>query len=65
MLFSNFLDDLLVCFGICITQIHQVLMVSIEQFLIEEIVCFGPSFSIEIGDEVQQVVFSCNYTPKV
>ena len=34
----------------------QVLMVRIEQFVIEVVLCSDPSFSIEIGDEVQQVV---------
>lgn len=54
--FPHFLDDFLICFGICIKRNHQVLMVRIEQFVIEVILCFDPSFSIEIGDEVQQVV---------
>ena len=43
----------LICF--CMSRI-QVLMVRIEQFVIEVILCSDPSFSIEIGDEVHQVV---------
>lgn len=51
--FQNFLDYFLICF--CMSRI-QVLMVRTEQFVIEVILCSDPSFSIEIGDEVHQVV---------